>query len=394
MSTTTQAAQATTGATPLAEASGPARLLSLDVFRGMTVLLMLLVNFPGDWRYSYTPITHAPWNGCRPSDLVFPGFVFIVGVSLVYALASTRTEPARHNKALGRVARRAAIMLVLGMLIALLPHFYFTSFRIPGVLQRIALVFLVCSILFLKTSWRTQVWTLVGLLIGYNILMQLVPVPGVGPANLEPSTNLGAWLDRLVFRPAHLMSDQGGWDAESLLGTLPAIGTGLLGVLTGQWLRRPSLGAATKVAWLFVAGSLALILGLLWNGWFPINKSLWTSSYVLYSGGILMLVLATLYWLCDVQGLRGAWTTFFRIYGVNAFAVYFLSEAVDRVISRLKMHDATGEKVYIRDWLYNHYLVPHFSDLYHASLAWDLAYLLLWTLLLAWLYRRQVIIKV
>jgi len=394
MPTTTQAAQATTGATPLAEASGPARLLSLDVFRGMTVLLMLLVNFPGDWHYYYAPITHAPWNGCRPSDLVFPGFVFIVGVSLVYALASTRPDPARHGKALRRIMRRAATLVALGMLIALLPHFYFTSFRIPGVLQRIGVVFLVCSILFLKTNWRAQLWTLAALLIGYNILLQLLPVPGFGPANLEPATNLGAWLDRLIIRSNHLLSKKDGWDPEGLLSTLPAIGTGLLGVLAGQWLRRPSLSAASKVAWLLVAGSLAIILGLIWNGWFPVNKSLWSSSYVLYSGGILMLVLAALYWLCDVQNFRGAWTTFFLIYGVNAFAVFFLSEAVDRVLSRLKMHDAAGVKVYVRDWLYNSYFLPHFSDPRHASLAWDLAYLLLWTLLLAWLYRRRIIIKV
>jgi predicted acyltransferase len=394
MLSSTQAAQATIGAAPLAEASGPARLVSLDVFRGMTVLLMMLVNFPGDWHYFYAPITHAPWHGCRPADLVFPGFLFIVGVSLVYALGSTRPDPARHRRALARVARRAAILFGMGVLIALLPHFYFTSFRIPGVLQRIALVFLVCASLFLKTNWRTQVWVLIGLLVGYNILMQLVPVPDYGPANLGTATNLGAWLDRIVFTPAHLMADKEGWDAESLLGTLPAIGTGLLGMLAGQWLRRTNLDAASKVAWLFVAGSAAIALGLIWNGWFPINKSLWTSSYVLYSGGILALVLAMLYWLCDVQGYRGFWTKIFLIYGVNAFAVYFLSEAVERVISRLKIHDATGEKVYIRDWLYTTYFTPHFTSPYHASLAWDLGYLLLWTLLLAWLYKRRIIIKV
>ncbi|MFD2785430.1 acyltransferase family protein [Hymenobacter rubripertinctus] len=387
----TQAALGTTGARPLAEASG--RLMSLDVFRGMAVLLMLLVNFPGDWHYYYAPISHAGWHGFHLADLVFPAFLYIVGVSLVYALASVRAQPGHHTRALVRVGRRALVMVLLGILIMLLPYFYFTSVRIPGVLQRIGVVFLLGSVLYLKTSWRTQALLLVLLLAGYAALLQLVPVPGIGPANLEPATNLGAWLDRTVLGNGHLHDDQLGWDPESLLGTLPALGTTLLGMLSAQWLRGPR-PAACRVRWLLWAGVAALGLGLLWHPWFPINKSLWTSSFVLYSGGWCILLLATLYWVCDVRGRRGAWTTLFLVYGVNAFSVFFLSEAVERVLTRLHRKTPTGEKLYLRDWLYQTHFVPHFVNPYHASLVWDLVYLLFWTLLLYLLYRKRIIIKV
>ncbi|WP_316248034.1 acyltransferase family protein [Hymenobacter sp. BT491] len=392
MQSATQDAQQLTAATPIAEASG--RLLSLDVFRGMAVLLMLLVNNPGDWNHYVTPFKHVAWNGCRAADLVYPAFLFIVGVSLVYALDSVRNQPERHNKAMLRVVRRAVTICLIGLLISLLPHFYFTSFRIPGVLQRIAVVYLVCSLLFLKTTWRTQAWLTVGILLLYSVLLQVVPVPGIGPANLEPSTNLGAWLDRLVFGKSHLFDDQKAWDPEGLLSTLPAIGTGLLGMLTARWLRRRTVDAATKVAWLFVAGGAGIVLGMVWNGWFPINKNLWTSSFVLYVGGISIVVLAALYWLCDVQGYRGAWTKIFLVCGVNALPVFFFTEALERLWTRLKMHNAAGEKVYPRDWLYDTFFVPTFSNPYHASLAWALLYTAICVAILWVLYRRHIIIKV
>jgi predicted acyltransferase len=165
-------------------------------------------------------------------------------------------------------------------------------------------VYLGCSVIYLTTSWRTQVALLVAFLAGYAALLQLVPVPGVGPANLEPATNLGAWLDRSLFTEAHLWKQSRTWDPEGLLGTLPALGTGLLGVLAAQWLRRPAATAPAKMLGLAAAGILAVLAGLLWKLWFPINKALWTSSYVLFTGGLALLVLAALYWLCDVRGYR------------------------------------------------------------------------------------------
>jgi predicted acyltransferase len=350
-------------------ADKPARLLSLDVFRGLTVVLMLLVNNAGDYTQYYRPLAHAPWHGCTPADLVFPSFVFIMGVALVYGLAAVRERPEQHRAAIWRIIRRALVLLVLGLLIGLVPYFYFTSFRIPGVLQRIALVYGVCAVLFLKTTWRQQVWLGAGLLIFYNVLLQLVPVPGIGAANLEPSTNLGAWLDQRLFTVNHMFLKDKGWDPESLLGTLPTIATGLLGVLVGQWLRRTGSDATTKAAWLFVGGSVLVLAGLVWNGWFPINKALWTSSFVLYAGGISVLVLAGLYWLVDVQQWRGAWTRPLVACGSNALLVFFLPEVLERLLTRLKLHHANGTLFYARDWLYQHLFTQHIANPYHASLA-------------------------
>jgi predicted acyltransferase len=392
MHATDQAAQATTHSTPVAEASGPGRLLALDVFRGLTVLLMLLVNFPGWTGHYYAALSHREWDGCSPADLVFPFFLFIVGVSLAYGLAGARREPARQRRVLLTVLRRTAILLALGMFIDLVPRFYFTSFRIPGVLQRIGLVFLACSLLYLKTSWRTQLKVLVGLLVGYCLLLLLVPVPGVGAPSLERLTNLGTWLDRLIFTQRHLYSEFYSYDPEGLLTTLPAVGTGLLGVLSGQWLRQPR-PAAERVAWLLLASAALIVLGLIWNGWFPINKQLWTSSYVLYSGGLAGATLGMLYWLCDVQGWR-RWAAPLLPFGVNAITIYFLSELVDRLLTETDRTLADGSKQPLRQWLYDQFFLPYLGPTSFGGLVYAVLFTAIWALL-AWLmYRRRIIIKI
>ncbi|SHJ73575.1 Predicted acyltransferase [Hymenobacter daecheongensis DSM 21074] len=393
MQTTTQAAFDTTGAAPLAEASQPGRLISLDVFRGLTVAAMILVNNPGDWGHIYAPLEHAEWHGCTPTDLIFPFFLFIVGVSIVYALASAKRDRARHPQLLLRIVRRSAILFGLGLFGAFFLQWDLSTVRIPGVLARISWVFLVCGIIFLKTGWRTQAALLAGTLVLYSVLMQLVPVPGFGPANLEAATNLGAWLDRLVFSENHLWKQSKTWDPEGLLGTLPAIGTGLLGLLTGQWLRRPGPDAATKTVWLLLAGGAAIVLGLIWNPWFPINKSLWTSSYVLYTGGLAIVGLAALYWLCDVQGYR-RWTKPFLVYGVNAITVFFLSGLVARGLNTWKIPFRGKEAVSMKQVLYETLFAPWFSDPRNASLAGALACVLIWLGVLWVMYRKGVIIKV
>ncbi|SNC74594.1 Predicted acyltransferase [Hymenobacter gelipurpurascens] len=391
MQTTTQAAVHTTGAQPLAEASQPGRLVSLDVFRGITVMAMILVNNPGDWGHIYAPLEHAHWHGCTPTDLIFPFFLFIVGVSLVYALDSARQQPETHGRTMLRILKRAAILYGLGLFSGLFPSFDFSTVRIPGVLARIALVFLICGIVFLKTTWRQQLGLLVTILVLYNILLQVVPVPGYGPANLEAGTNLGAWLDRTVLGEAHLWKQSRTWDPEGLLGTLPAVGTGLLGMLTARWLRRRDVEPATKVAWLFVGGGAAVVLGLIWNGWFPINKSLWTSSYVLYAGGLGVAVLAALYWLCDVQGYRG-WIKAPLVFGVNAITVFFLSGLVPRLLNMIKVDGPNGPTG-LRVWLYDTFFVPYFSPV-NASLAGAIVCVLIWLGVLWVMYKKQIIIKV
>ncbi|AIZ65239.1 N-acetylglucosamine related transporter, NagX [Hymenobacter sp. DG25B] len=377
---------------PLAEASQPGRLISLDVFRGITVLVMLLVNHPGDWGHIYAPLAHAEWHGCTLADLVFPFFLFIVGVSAVYALDNSRHEAARRRTAMRRVLRRAALITALGILVALLPYFEFATVRLPGVLQRIGVVFGVCGVLFLYTTRRQQIGLVLGLLIGYSLLLQVVPVPGFGPANLEPATNLGAWLDRLIFTENHLWKLSRTWDPEGLLGTLPAVATGLLGVLTGEWLRRPRLEPAVKVVWLLIDAGLLIVLGLIWSHWFPLNKSLWTSSYVLYTGGLAIAVLATLYWLCDVQGWR-RFALPAQVVGVNALLVFVGSTLVARTLNLWQVADPAGMSVSMKDWLYAQFFAPYFASPYNASLAGAVTCLLIWYAVLWVLYRRHIIVK-
>ncbi|MCA8829202.1 acyltransferase family protein [Hymenobacter pini] len=392
MQTTTQAAQATTGTVPLAEASQPGRLMSLDVFRGLTVMGMILVNNPGDWGHIYAPLEHAHWHGCTPTDLIFPFFLFIVGVSITYALDGARQQPATHGRTMLRVLKRAAILFGLGLFSALFPKFDFSMVRIPGVLARIAVVFLVCGVLFLKTNRKQQIGLLAFILIFYNVLMQLVPVPGYGPANLEAGTNLGAWLDRTVLGEAHLWKQSRTWDPEGLLSTLPAVSTGLLGMLAGQWLRRREVEPATRVAWLFVAGAGCVVLGIVWNGWFPINKALWTSSYVLYTGGLALALLAGLYWLVDVQQYR-RWTLPPLVFGVNAITAFFLSGLIPRLLNMVKITGANGQETGLRNWLYDTLFVPYFSPI-NASLAGAITCVLIWFVVLWLMYRRNIIIKV
>ncbi|TGD83271.1 acyltransferase family protein [Hymenobacter wooponensis] len=371
-------------------ASATTRLVSLDVFRGVAIMLMLLVNNSGDWRYYYSPLIHADWNGCRLADLAFPWFMYIMGVAVVYGLASVREQPSRHSAVLLRVGRRVLVMVVLGLLIGLLPNFYFTSFRILGVLQRLGVVYGICALCFLKLTWRQQLTLAAVLLVGYNLLLQFVPVPDLGHPSLDKMTNLGAWLDRLVIGQHHLNMDQEGWDPESLLGTIPSVGTGLLGMLTGQWLRNTRSDAPTKTVWLFVVSAGAIVLGLIWNGWFPINKSLWSSSYVVYTAGIGGIVLGALYFLCDVQGWRGRWTWIFIACGSNALLVFFGHEALERVLTRFKLHHADGSVFYARDWLYENLCRQFFTNPTHASFTWAVVYSSLWVLLLAVLYRRRI----
>lgn len=393
MQRTTQAALETTGTLPLAEASQPGRLISLDVFRGLTVMAMILVNNPGDWGHIYPPFEHAEWNGCTPTDLIFPFFLFIVGVSLVYALDGVKRQRGPQSAVLLRVLRRAAVLFGLGLLLSLYPKFDFTTVRIMGVLPRIALVFLGCGFIFLKTSWRTQVWLIISFLIGYAVLLQLMPVPGFGPANLEPTTNLGAWLDRTIFTEAHLWKQSVTWDPEGLLGTLPALATGLLGSLTAQWLRRKGPEPAAKVAWLFVAGGGIVLLGLCWAPWFPINKALWSSPYVLYTGGLAMAGLAALYWICDVQGYR-AWTRPALVYGVNAILVFCLSALLSRTFGLFQLALPGGKTGGLKEWLYEWGIAPYFADPRTASLVGAATLIVIWYFILSWMYKKGVVLKV
>lgn len=374
-----------------------ARLLSLDVFRGVTVAAMILVNNPGSWGNIYAPLRHAEWNGCTPTDLIFPFFLFIVGVSIAYALGTKKESAADHSALIFRALKRALILFGLGLFLSLYPRVFtdpveaLSTVRIPGVLQRIAVVFFICAVLFIKTSTRTQLRVMIGLLVAYWLMMTLVPVPGVGYANLEKETNLGAWLDRLVLGEAHLWKSVKTWDPEGILSTVPAISTGLFGVLVGTYLRRKDRETTVKIAWLFSIGVLAIGAGLVWDLFFPINKSLWTSSYVLYAGGLATVTLALLYWLIDEQGYKRG-TTPFVAFGVNAITVFFLSGLLPRTLNMIRV-DLDGREVGLQSYVYQAFFQPSFSPI-NASLAYAICYVLFWFVILWIMFRKNIIIKV
>jgi predicted acyltransferase len=376
----------------------PSRLLSLDVFRGFTVAAMILVNNPGDWGHIYAPLEHAEWNGATPTDLIFPFFIFIIGVSISYAFGSKKENSAEHSKLIFAALKRALILFGLGLFLSLFPKVFtepieaFKTVRIPGVLQRIAIVFFVTAAIFIKTTRKTQFWILAGLLLGYWFLMTWVPVPGVGYANLEKETNLGAWLDRTLLTEAHLWKSSRTWDPEGILSTLPAIGSAIFGVLIGTWLRRKDRDDSTKVSWMFSIGVLAVILGLIWDLVFPINKSLWTSSYVLYCGGLATIGLALCYWMIDVQGYKRG-TKACVVYGVNAITVFFLSGLIPRILNMIQVKMPDGQKVGSKVWMYETFFTPYFSPV-NASLAGAVTFILIWLLILWIMYNKKIIIKV
>ncbi len=364
------------------------RLYSLDVFRGITVAAMILVNNPGSWDSVYPPLLHAKWHGCTPTDLIFPFFLFIVGVSIHFAYQPKLNE-GLTKKNVSKILRRTVIIFLLGMMLALVPTFNFSSVRIPGVLQRISLVFLFCSLIYFKTNWLSQIRLALVLLVGYFVLTTMLPVPGVGEASLEPETNLGAWLDRFLLN-GHLWAQSKTWDPEGLLSTIPAIATGILGMLTGQLFSKIS-APAERVTWLFFIGAMLIVTGLAWGLIFPINKALWTSSYVLYTGGIAMQFLAACYWLIDVQGVK-KWSTPFIYYGMNAIFVFVASGLLVKALTRIKIGEGENELSlwsYLYENLYASWLSPK-----NASLGFAVSLILFFLVILWQMYKRKIFVKV
>ena len=259
-------------------------------------------------------------------------------------------------------------------------------------LQRIGIVFIISSVLFVKFSTKSILRIAIGILILYWILMCFVPVPGVGFANMEKETNLAAWIDRGVLTTAHTWSQSITWDPEGVLSTLPAIATCLFGILVGIYIRRKDVETPTKISWLFVVGILCIIAGLIWDLQFPINKALWTSSYVLYAGGLATIGFALCYWLIDVQGYK-KFTKPFVVYGVNAITVFFLAGLMPRLLNMIKISSVAGKKLGLLEYLYQSFYAPHFSPI-NASLAWALSYVFAFYILLWFMYKKNIIIKV
>ncbi len=358
------------------------RLLSLDVFRGITVAAMILVNNPGDWGHIYPPLEHSVWNGCTPTDLIFPFFLFIVGVSIVYAMESKVADVANHGKMIWSALRRGLLLIAISLIKQITFH-GFEHLRFPGVLQRIGVVYFICTVIYIKTSQKTRDWLFAILLIGYYIVMVYLPVPDTGHASLDPATNMGAWLDRLVFSTNHLWAESHTWDPEGLLGTLPAIATGLFGIRVGSWLKRKDKEDKVKVIRMVAFGVVSVIVGLLWGMVFPINKALWSSSFVLYTGGWATIGLAACYWVIDVKGYK-RFVIPFVAFGVNAITAYVLSDFIPHYLNKVRIGGSP---------IYQLVFAPYFSP-FNASLASAITLVLLIWLLMWILYLRKIIIKV
>lgn len=401
------------------------RLLSIDIFRGLTVILMTIVNNPGDWGHIYAPLEHAEWHGYTLTDLVFPSFLFIVGISTVLSKPSedqllkifkralrifllglslsffSKIKAGDYTlflrllaMALATVAflgdyplRRqfwvavAAFVLMIGLCFSGLTDF--EHVRIPGVLQRIAVVYLLVSLLHAYTSLRVQIGVFIASLVGYWALMNFVEVPGIGAANLEVNKNLAAWLDNYLLE-GHLWATSKTWDPEGILSTLPAVATGLAGLFAGRYLQ-----GIPKASVLFAVGAISLVLGTIWGWYFPINKALWTSSYVLVAAGWDLLLLGVLQATVHSAIITDRYWKPVLIFGMNPMLVFFFSGIIPRVLGMIKIGDEG-----LTSWIYSQGIEPLFAEKINASLAGALIYVLIWAAILFFFDARKRYYKV
>ena len=396
------------------------RLLSLDVFRGMTVAGMLLVNDPGSWEHIYAPLEHAPWNGWTPTDLIFPFFLFIAGITTHLSLSARRARGDDEHAIRAQVIRRGLLIFLFGFLVNGFPYFAWgnihgipdptflqriterlLTWRITGVLQRIGIAYLVAGLITQRTTLRQQVTIIASLLFGYWLVMTVLPVPGEGTIGAllldTPPRTMAAWTDRTVFDWSrwglgnHLWSGGVTWDPEGFLSTVPAICTAMLGNLAGRWIgtRRP---LTERLAGLFAAGALGMMLGLMWNWVFPINKSLWTSSYTLFAAGLACVSLATVMWIVDFQKWR-RWTKFFVVYGLNPMMAFVGSGVLARCIYSIFKVVKDGKRMSLQAGIYETLFTPWLSPI-NASLAFAVTFVLFWYAILYYMYKRDIIFKV
>ncbi|CAN5790652.1 lpg1661 family Dot/Icm T4SS effector [soil metagenome] len=366
------------------------RLISLDVFRGLTIAGMVLVNNPGSWDHIYWPLAHAEWHGWTPTDLIFPFFLLIVGVAIPLAFGRRVDAGGTQRDLYLKVIKRTLIIFALGLFLNGFPYFNLSTIRVPGVLQRIAVCYLLASFVFLKTGVRTQIVIVTALLLVYWLLMACLSAPGFPVGDLSREGSVASFIDRVVLG-SHIWSQGKVYDPEGLLSTIPAFATTLLGVLTGQWLRT-NKSDYEKVAGIFVAGVSCLVIGWAWNPFFPINKSLWTSSYVLFTGGLALQLLALCYWLIDIKKSR-AWAWPFVVFGVNAIALFVGTGIMAKLMGIVKIPLANGSRPALKNWIYSG-LFASWAPPKIASLAFAIAFILLWLGLMWILYRRKIFIKV
>jgi predicted acyltransferase len=355
------------------------RLLSLDAFRGVTMLLMVLVNNGGGPR-SYSQLEHSAWNGWTLTDTVFPSFLWIVGVAITLSLNKRLQTGCSRSELLPKIFRRAVVLYVLGLLVYAFPSFNLGHQRLLGVLQRIAICYLIASIIYLYSSVRAQLAWIVGLFATYWLMMTFINVPGYGAGRLDVDGNFAHYLDRIVLG-AHNYASTKTWDPEGVISTLPAIGTTLLGIMAGHILRLdlPLVGRRNR---LLITGAALIVLGLVWNIWLPINKKLWTDSFATFMAGLDFMVLAVFVWVIDERGYSRYFKPFLII-GMNAIVVYLASEFLSEILDNAGMHDV----------LYSRVFAPLASPM-NASLLWALAFTALMYLLAWFMYRRGWFVRI
>jgi predicted acyltransferase len=367
------------------------RILSLDVLRGATVALMILVNNAGDGDASYPQLRHSVWNGCTLTDLVFPMFLFIVGASIAFALRRRTAEGSPRGIVLRQILKRSALILALGLLLNALPAFQLGELRYFGVLQRIALCYALAAALYVYGGVRWASFAIFASLAGYWYLLLHVRVPGYGMPGvdvgiLDPHGNLAAWLDRRLVPPAHIYH-HGFYDPEGLLSTIPALATTLVGILAGCWLQT-SRPAKTKAAALTIAGIFLCLAGLAWAHSFPLNKRLWTDSYVLWTGGISLAVLGPLFWAIDGPWQLRRGLLPWRIFGTNALAAYILSEVLAILLAVVPVPGAGN----LQRWLF-HLLPSWIGPPSFVSMLYSILFTGVCLLPIAELYRRKIFLK-
>ncbi len=353
------------------------RLVSLDAFRGFTIAAMIVVNTPATWDHVFAPLRHAAWNGFTPTDGVFPFFIFAMGISIALSYSKLKARGAATKQVLWKATKRSFLIFLIGILLGMFPQFDFSEVRIPGVLQRIALVFLACALMFWYLSWKQQAWVAAGLLLAYWAAMVYIPVPHIGAGVLEPGKNLAAWVDSRLI-PGKMW--QGTWDPEGILSTFPAIASGVAGMLVGSLLINGRLTAEQKVMWMYFAGVASFLLGVAWGWVFPINKNLWTSSYVLYTAGLAAMIFASLFFLMEIQGKKN-WAKTGVVFGSNAITAYVIGGILPELLGPLN------------SWYVDTLVTPSAWPAV-VSLLWAIGICLLCYIPIYLLYKNKIFIKI
>ncbi|MFA5834264.1 MAG: DUF5009 domain-containing protein [Bacteroidota bacterium] len=380
----------------------PERLTSLDAFRGFTIAGMILVNNPGSWGNIYPQLAHASWHGWTFTDFIFPFFLWIVGVSMTFSFAVRRSKGDDATKLMLGVFRRSAIIFALGLFLAGFPfgllwghNFNLATIRIPGVLQRIAVCYLISSIIYLTTSSRGQILAIGGLFLSYWVMMFYIPAAEFGTGLFDKGRNFAAYIDSM-FLSGHMWSATKTWDPEGIISTIPAIATALFGSLTGDYLRQSSHDKVEKSTWMFVFGAGFLLLGALLDMWMPINKSLWTVSYSIFMAGWALCIFGIFYFLIDAKGIK-KWAHPFVVYGMNAIFVFVLSGVAARTMGlwkfNVQLSDGSFKDVAIKTILTQNLFDPYFSplnaSLMHAIVWVSVMYLVVWVM-----YKKKWFVKV